>query len=158
MLDLEWLNNTYQQLVNKLFESESPMLIPNCGITHQQIICTLIIKNTDYNQTVYIYSDDFSKEFFEEKNLMNEIKKAKERGVLFCLACSGICQSQYLKEMFVVSENKPKLIERKKQKEFSINFLTNGTAVWLHEENNQESKSSANDPKAAEKLITTFYN
>lgn len=158
MLDLEWLNDNYKQLVNKLFVYKSPMLIPNSLIIHQQIICTLIIKNTDENQTVYIYSDDFSKEFFEEKNLMNEIKKAKERGVLFCLSCSGVCQSRYLKEMFVVSENKPKLIERIKEKEFSINFLTNGTAVWLQEENNQESKSSVNDPKAAEKLIVAFYN
>lgn len=147
----------YRQLVDILFRDKSPVLIPNQSLMHNVIISGLILKNTEDNGRVWFLSDDFNKEFFEQDIILYELNKAKNRGVNFDFVCCGKCQSDKIKEFAknnLLIEDFGFIQMKEKKNIYSINFITNGTAVRLEKDFEKPiSLSCGNDKIACEKLI-----
>lgn len=148
----------YKSVAELLFKDKSPILIPNKTKKHNIILHELILKYTEDNGIIYIYSNNFDKEIFDDESFLEEVKKALDRGIKFHTACVGKCQAVKFQDLMkgTIKENINELYFKEKGKIIKIEFFTNGTAVSLNKDGNIESLTSSNDPKAGEKLITSF--
>ena len=152
----------YRQLVDLLFASKSPILIPNCSKAHATIINELIVKHTPNNGDIYFYSEKFDRECFDAPCFLAEVQEALNRDVKFHLACTGICEAMELKKTLdkiaQIKENVTQLAMKKgDDPHTTINFSTNGTAVRLEKNScKPEADVSGNDPVAAKRLIQAF--
>lgn len=160
MFDENLMLPEYKSLSDILFKNKSALLIPNCTKKHNVILHELILKYTEDNGTVYIYSNNFDDEIFDDESFLEEVKKSLDRGIKFNAACTRKCKSEKFNDLIggSVKENVNELYMEEKGKKVKIEFFTNGTAVSLNKDGNIESVTSGNDPKAGEKLISAFFH